>query len=1459
VLTASFWPPYRNPRSVYDLGNGTWLFSAEVSGWGWELFRTDGTTVSIVKDIGPGSWSGTYLPSGTVFKNKLYFPADDGIHGNEPWVSDGTEAGTKLVFDTYPGSGSASVPLISVLGDKLLIFSYGQLWVSNDGTTLTSVASVSDPQVEARIGTTLFFTAVTAAAGRELWMTDGTGAGTKMVADIRPGRGSGVESRHLAALGSFVYFAASDDGLSFDLWRSNGTTAGTQRVMELSATLVKAVVASGSFVYVQSESQLWRSDGTAAGTILVDSGSIRDTTAAYGRAYYFRDTEAASELWSADGSGKSRVAVLPVPAAGGDRPGPLTAVGGRLYFAASDERHGTEPWISEGTEASTRLLANLAGDTYASSSPDKLTAVGDVVFFTASGESNGRQLWRSNGTSTGTFRLTSLTEQAFDFLTSWRGALYFGGRASQLWRSGGTVETTALIRDLPVAEIFAGNAQLYFRSGEDGWRSDGTTAGTAKLLPDAPYRTLVSPQGFTEHAGKVWFVATGPDNRHSFWATEGTAESTKIVARTDRSSGAPAVAAGAIFYSDWTEATGFELWRSDGSEETERMVKDLVPGAESSGPRQFTPAGRYLYFVARDPVNGVELWRTDGSSAGTILLRDIRPGSSGSGITALTAAGSMVWFVADDGVHGAEVWRSDGTPAGTVMVADLRAGIDSSQPHGLTFAAGSLWFGANDGTNGDELWRLTGDVLTMVADLAPGAASSTPSGMVQAGQLLYFAASTAYIGYELWALPLTAAESSVLRVDDVRVTEGNSGTRTARFTVTRTGSTGAASVAFATMNGTATAGSDYVAASGTVTFAAGQTARFIDVTVSSDTNIEENEAFFVVLSSPSGAVIGRSTGTAVIAEDDRRAELSVELVPAIGHERVVRVTNAGPSTATAVTIRFSSSPGAGGISRHAGSVRSGNPGVFVLDSIRAGQSLDVAFAAGQAGYMVDPGFTVTASVTAAELDANAADNITSRMVSANGALVLPPSIPASGTATLTFVKNRASWAFVRFISATPNLTVTPASMSVNGGIASAPVTLTTGAQSGMADLLAQDEVARPYDRIRIPVVAPGTNAKLDVAIVTNAPGAVYGAAAAITVNIAARRHDGTLPTGLVSLVSEQGQLLVEQSLDAEATAVITRTDLPPGTTNFRVNYHGDANFNPLDGAPVAVRVSHWPTEMEGELPPMMCEGATYTLRVFVRNLATANVPAGVVDLKIAGKVVATLSLAASGVPGEAVATWSFVAPAQPRFEFGAHYRPTGTFEDESLLGQTRSIVPCIRLTAVATAVSRTSVNVTWNAIGAHHYKVFAGGASSMSVRGETTVTNFTDTNALENAARVYVVCAYDAAGVLLGCSRPDLALTMFFTDDPLRARQTRVQAAHVRELRNAVLALRYFGFQVNPNDTTPASGARVAASDITSLRTEINFHRQRVGLAAIAWTDPALARGTSIKAVHFQELRNAVK
>jgi len=137
-----------------------------------------------------------------------------------------------------------------------------------------------------------------------------------------------------------------------------------------------------------------------------------------------------------------------------------------------------------------------------------------------------------------------------------------------------------------------------------------------------------------------------------------------------------------------------------------------------------------------------------------------------------------------------------------------------------------------------------------------------------------------------------------LSIGNIVVNEGNSGTRTANFTVTLSAVSGVpATVHYATADGTATAGSDYVAASGTLSFAPGVTSQTVAVAVLGDTQFEDDETFVLTLSAPSDASLAVAQGTATIVNDDLPA-LS------IGNGTVVE----GDSETSTITFTVTLSP-----------------------------------------------------------------------------------------------------------------------------------------------------------------------------------------------------------------------------------------------------------------------------------------------------------------------------------------------------------------------------------------------------------------------------------------------------------------------------------------------------------------------------------------------------------------------
>ncbi len=238
--------------------NGAVFFRAGDFNTGYELWKSDGTEAGTaqLKDISAAPMGSNpsrfYNANGTLF-----FVANDAINGYELWKSDGTAAGTVLVKDIESGPSGAFVSFAPPGGGEswvnigsTLYFKAGmdtELWKS-DGTSagtqlvadINSGSIGSDPRWLTNVNGTLYFMARNSAAGDELWKSDGTLAGTLLVKDIYPG-GFGSVPYSIANVNGTVYFSANDGVLGSELWKSDGTSAGTVLVEDLSlAPLVAA-------------------------------------------------------------------------------------------------------------------------------------------------------------------------------------------------------------------------------------------------------------------------------------------------------------------------------------------------------------------------------------------------------------------------------------------------------------------------------------------------------------------------------------------------------------------------------------------------------------------------------------------------------------------------------------------------------------------------------------------------------------------------------------------------------------------------------------------------------------------------------------------------------------------------------------------------------------------------------------------------------------------------------------------------------------------------------------------------------------------------------------------------------------------------------------------------------------------------------------------------------------------
>ncbi len=219
-----------------------------------ELYRSDGTTAGTKKvtQINANA-PGTYFGQIAVANDRMFFSADDGIHGIELWKSDGTSQGTAMVRDIHPGPADGTPSDLVAFNNKILFQAYlqpgdGATWVTDGtgiGTTpLSPMIIAYSGRNTIEIAGKLYFQAYIPGAGFELAVTDGTPQGTKLALDIFKGIFSGSPDR-FTPRGDAVYFVANDEVKGYEVY-SISAEAGLQTlpaaataVMETTNTLAQ--------------------------------------------------------------------------------------------------------------------------------------------------------------------------------------------------------------------------------------------------------------------------------------------------------------------------------------------------------------------------------------------------------------------------------------------------------------------------------------------------------------------------------------------------------------------------------------------------------------------------------------------------------------------------------------------------------------------------------------------------------------------------------------------------------------------------------------------------------------------------------------------------------------------------------------------------------------------------------------------------------------------------------------------------------------------------------------------------------------------------------------------------------------------------------------------------------------------------------------------------------------------
>jgi len=480
--------------------------------------------------------------------DKMVFSASSPEAGIEPWVSDGTPEGTHLIRDIRPGS-------------------------------LDSMFRGDRSEFLIRLGDKVYFRAYNGKR-MDFWESDGSAVGTKPF--FRPlyesSEPSAITTGGMAK--GLSYF--TEDLVRPKLWVTDGTESGTRLIREMDSPSLGIPVELPDCMVFSNASRVWRTDGTAAGTYPITDATIEPfelQAGEGGEKAYVRGWQAVTrKIWEVDGSiGGTREIVSEANLPGAYLEALAVPAGeGPVFFRLAEfewTRDYFEPWAWNSKTGRTEKILDIEG--ISGSRPLDFTAFNSRYWFTAK-VFEGINFYSTNGTAGGT-QLVKVIESGFV--------------------SPG------------FTEMVTAQSGIYFTVRGALWFSDGTSGGTVKLGPAGGAKRL-TPLG-----DRCFYTIQTSENERKLMVagrTPGSIVDLKTMS-TDPAffSIEMAVLGDLLYFNAEDEATGEELWVSDGTVAGTRLVRDENPGPPGALPKGLRSDGQGLFFFQNDGIHGNEPWVLD--------------------------------------------------------------------------------------------------------------------------------------------------------------------------------------------------------------------------------------------------------------------------------------------------------------------------------------------------------------------------------------------------------------------------------------------------------------------------------------------------------------------------------------------------------------------------------------------------------------------------------------------------------------------------------------------------------------------------------------------------------------------------------------------------------------------------------------------------------------------------------
>lgn len=620
------------------------------------LFKTNGTTTTLIKTFLENERLKSYESLEKISKFDatrfiVYLYTVD--LGTEPYISDGTEAGTFLLKDINSGRSSSS-PTTHIPLNNGTIFTYNEkLWFS-DGTTAGTINL--KPSISAK-ELTFFNDKVYFASGKDFYETDGTETGTKIVFSNKDGdeRIQSIVKRENDLL------LILEKGIHI----FNGTSNNTTRITIPNITYYRYFLAKlGNKYFFTADyktegKRVWSTDGTVAGTSSLEpfwpDGAIPYATETFSinnKIVFTTGTSTGGydvgELWITDGTNAGTKLLKDINKTGNLNSTPKfqTTLNGKIYFAADDNIHGKELFVFDGTTTS---LVKDINPGFQPSKPHDFYVLNNTIIFKAYTADKGLELWITDGTEAGTKILKDINPTGDGFVrynsdvvignfAKLNNELIFyadnGTKGLELWKTDGTEAGTFMLKDINVGfqgSTVANNSlrprfvehknELYFIASNAGnnlnsltnyqmWKTDGTATGT-KL--DASINNAVKANSIYRYTyvsfnDQLYFIGLSEGRDNLFRSNGTTTVKVDGVYRQD----ALYALQDKIYFSNknggGVGGLGEEIWSIDKNDNV-AIVKDIVEGAQGANPINFYIFKNYLYFSIRNKSYQPELWR----------------------------------------------------------------------------------------------------------------------------------------------------------------------------------------------------------------------------------------------------------------------------------------------------------------------------------------------------------------------------------------------------------------------------------------------------------------------------------------------------------------------------------------------------------------------------------------------------------------------------------------------------------------------------------------------------------------------------------------------------------------------------------------------------------------------------------------------------------------------------------